>query len=333
MRAPLPVQLASVNRRNGFVSAATSAYISPPGKHRDTDRVVRSSPIHHNQVFIMRRTTRIACLLSISCLLCPACSDDEASGGSDAEIDDEGSDQPVQDSDADVDAAPVDGEDQPVQDADVDAAPDGDEDVLLTELPIRIPQTRQVPGVDWQGLTFYREYPDMDALCQFRYGDIDGLFYLQATPVSLNALQMPEFDDASTRGWVQNGGTVTEVDTVYNWGGRHHLDWFTLVYRDVGYRYSHSSIGSGVRTCGSPDCLIVCREGTSCESTDEVAEDGCYRPNPVDGVSAPAPSLPRDCVWINADGTVPPFEDRWDLPAESQRTPLPCSGDDGSMHW
>jgi hypothetical protein len=285
--------------------------------------------------FIMLRTI-FGCLVALTLgLPGVACSDDDTGGGGDTdainEVGDQGID-PLTDPDGEADPI-VDPEPDPQEDVEADGDEDPVEDaadawvsdVPLAELPIQVPEVHTFTCED--AGTDLVEITDPELVCQFQYGDIIGVAYVQATPVSLNPLCVPQFEAGAASIWVHERGVLTQVNGTYDWGGRHHNPYFTFEYQDLVFKYHSSSTGFGFHACAPPDCLIVCDDGTTCTSEDEAIEDGCQRE-----AGGPPPSIPMFCVEVNADGTVPPFVDLWTLP-ETTWGALPCRGDLGSILW
>jgi hypothetical protein len=131
--------------------------------------------------------------------------------------------------------------------------------------------------------------PDADWLCTFGQGETPAYVYVQATPVDVTCALAPTGIYEVTLAQISIDGVVTSLSgAAYDWGGGHHNDSLSFDYGEKTYKYYHSSIGFGFRSCQPMDCVNVYEPGTS---TPEV--EGC----------AADRSLPEVCVPIDEQGT------------------------------
>ena len=142
-----------------------------------------------------------------------------------------------------------------------------------------------------------------DFVCTLSHEGVEGHVYVQATPTDCQILMgaVPTTFDAN--GWLSVDGTLTSLEGLsYDHGGNHFNNTFEFTLAGKRYRYAHSSIGFGGRSCQPPDCLQVYGDdGTT------LLEDGCT----VDR------TLPVACVAVEAGGVVPELSDTF----------TPCPGD------
>jgi hypothetical protein len=159
----------------------------------------------------------------------------------------------------------------------------------------RRPETRQVTCSKYpsEASAKPQKLEDTDYICTFAYKDNTATLYFQNTVNSCIYIMsaQPRF---KSRGWITQGGQVTELsDVTYDWGGNHHNDSVDFKLGDRNFRYYHSSFGFGWRACQNLDCIqIVDKDGT-------VLEDGCE----------PTRSLPITCVQIDSKGKADELKD------------------------
>ncbi len=144
---------------------------------------------------------------------------------------------------------------------------------------------------------------DEDYVCTFVHGAVDGHVYVQATPTDCQQLMGAVPTSFEATGWLSIDGVTTPLEgLLYDHGGNHLNNTIEFVLEGSHYRFAHSSIGFGGRSCQPMDCLQVYRaDGTT------LVEDGCT----VDR------TLPVTCAAVEAAGVLPLLEDTF----------APCPGD------
>ncbi len=149
------------------------------------------------------------------------------------------------------------------------------------------------------------ELSDEDYVCTFVYDGVEGHVYVQATPTDCRVLMGAVPTTFDTAGWFSVDGQVTPLEgAAYDHGGNHFNNTIEFDYEGAHYRYAHSSIGFGGRSCQPPDCLQVFElDGTT------VVEDGCTTER----------TLPVVCAAIESGASVPSLEDTFER----------CPGDTG----
>ncbi|MBN2361761.1 MAG: hypothetical protein JXR83_20075 [Deltaproteobacteria bacterium] len=163
---------------------------------------------------------------------------------------------------------------------------------------IRVPQTRDVPWIDYGGSATTLPVLDVDYVCTLDYQTCHGFVYVQSHATTCEFGCETTVDGA----WISIGGSVSTVIASYNWGGNHANDSISVNHDDKVFKYYHSSFGWGWRACQPPDCTQVFQlDGIT------LIEDGCTM----------ARTLPQVCVRVNEYGSVPPLIDSFE----------PCDGD------
>jgi hypothetical protein len=149
------------------------------------------------------------------------------------------------------------------------------------------------------------DLPDADWLCTFHLEDRVAYVYAQATAIGVTCL-IGSFGNYEVElAQVSIDGVVsTLANAKYDWGGGHHNDSLSFDYEGKTYKYYHSSIGFGFRSCQPMDCLNVYEPGATAPEI-----EGCSK----------ARTLPEICVPIQAGGMHDPLVDTF------QR----CPGDTG----
>lgn len=144
---------------------------------------------------------------------------------------------------------------------------------------------------------------DEDFVCTFVHGAVDGHVYVQATPTDCQQLMGAVPTSFEATGWLSIDGVTTPLEgLLYDHGGNHLNNTIEFVLEGSHYRFAHSSIGFGGRSCQPMDCLQVYRaDGTT------LVEDGCT----VDR------TLPVVCAAVESAGVLPLLEDTF----------APCPGD------
>ncbi|MBI5542317.1 MAG: hypothetical protein HY901_00385 [Deltaproteobacteria bacterium] len=164
---------------------------------------------------------------------------------------------------------------------------------------LRVPQERTIPvgGGIGPGPVETTTAWDIDYVCTFKHGALDGFFYVQATPLENRMMGMGGGIVMQTEGgWLSFANVVTPAaGALYDYGGNHHNDSLEFDFQGKHYRYYHSSFGWGFRSCMPPDCLEVYQGAT-------LEEDGCRSGR----------TLPVVCVEVAHDGTVAPLVDEYE---------------------
>ena len=121
--------------------------------------------------------------------------------------------------------------------------------------------------------------------------------YAQATPVGVTCLIASFGVYEVGLAQISLDGVVSPLaDAAYDWGGGHHNDSLSFSYGGKTYKYYHSSIGFGFRSCQPMDCLNVYAPGTTTPET-----EGC----------GPKRTMPEVCVPIKPNGTHDPLTDKF----------------------
>jgi hypothetical protein len=137
--------------------------------------------------------------------------------------------------------------------------------------------------------------PDQDWLCTFSQGEQPAYVYVQATGVGVTCMVASFGNFEVGLAQISIDGVVSDLaDASYDWGGGHHNDSLSFTYEGKTYKYYHSSIGFGFRSCQPMDCVNVYAPGTT---TPEIEGCGSDR------------SLPEVCVLIDAQGNHEPLVD------------------------
>jgi hypothetical protein len=158
---------------------------------------------------------------------------------------------------------------------------------------IRQPQMHTVPLVTGMGEDSTTEMLDQDYVCTFLYPGSSGWVYIQDTPLKDNGMAGgPEY--RTDGAWTSFAEVVASVPALYNPGGNHRNDTITITSDGTVYRYGHSSMGWGGRTCRNADCLQVLDAPDG-----NITEDGC----------GTGRTLPVVCVDVQQDGTIGAFDD------------------------
>jgi hypothetical protein len=168
-------------------------------------------------------------------------------------------------------------------------------DVAQYGFDLRVPGTQSLECTAGEDLPpEVWDVEDMDYLCTFAYGGVEGHLYLQATPASCVIMwgPMAEYD---VQAWLEVDGTVTPLQAPgYDYGGNHHNDSLTFDLDGQHFKYYHSSFGWGWRSCQEPDCIqILDDDGFT------VLEDGCTTDR----------SLPIVCRLVGNDGHIKTLDD------------------------
>ncbi len=144
---------------------------------------------------------------------------------------------------------------------------------------------------------------DEDYICTFVHDAVEGHVYVQATPTDCMQLMGAVPTTFEATGWLSIDGVTTPLEELlYDHGGNHLNNTVEFALDGQHYRYAHSSIGFGGRSCQPMDCLQVFEaDGTT------LVEDGCT----VDR------TLPIVCAPVEAAGVLPLLEDTF----------APCPGD------
>jgi hypothetical protein len=139
------------------------------------------------------------------------------------------------------------------------------------------------------------EVPDADWLCTFHIEDRVAYVYAQATAIRVNCVLSPFGTYEVELAQISIDGVVSPLaNAKYDWGGGHHNDSLSFDYEGKTYKYYHSSIGFGFRSCQPMDCLNVYARGATTPET-----EGCSK----------ARALPEVCVPIEPGGTHDPLID------------------------
>jgi hypothetical protein len=159
----------------------------------------------------------------------------------------------------------------------------------------RLPETRQITCSKYPSEASKKPQAleDTDYLCTFAYKEQTATLYFRNTVDSCIYLMSPQ-PSFKSRGWIAEGGQVTELsDVAYDWGGNHHNDSVDFKLDGRIFRYYHSSFGFGWRACQNLDCIqIIDADGT-------IIEDGCD----------PTRLLPIACVQIDSKGKADELKD------------------------
>lgn len=173
---------------------------------------------------------------------------------------------------------------------------------------IRLPQSTTIncEGLP-EGYPTEYEFPQMDWICTFAYGEAQAKVYVQSDPSGCHAGMgaTPLFQTAGA--WVHSQGQTTDLTNAkYDWGAGHHNDSLEFDYLDKHFKYYHSSFGWGWRSCQSMDCLqVYSPDGKT------LLEDGCTMER----------TLPVVCRLVKANGTIGLLDDHF----------APCNGDPNYM--
>jgi hypothetical protein len=144
---------------------------------------------------------------------------------------------------------------------------------------------------------------DEDFVCTFAADSVEGIVYIQDTPTDCRMLMGAVPTTFDTTAWISVDGEVSELDgLLYDHGGNHFNNTFEFDYKDQHYRFAHSTIGFGGRSCQPPDCVQIFESDAT-----TLVEDGCTKER----------TLPVTCVQIEEAGVVPSLEDTF----------APCPGD------
>lgn len=161
---------------------------------------------------------------------------------------------------------------------------------------------------------FEGDFDQKDWICTFKYADMGGYVYVQASPTGCTP-HWGFYPDISVDSAViyVNGKYETLNDVIYDWGGNHHADTFRFSYDGKVFEYSRSSInGFAFRPCHEMDCLKVYEaDGTT------LIEDGCN----INGDDlSKVRQLPIVCRFANVDdGSFGDFTDNFELcPGDSR---------------
>ncbi len=191
------------------------------------------------------------------------------------------------------------------------------------EFDIRVPDQESLKcESDWEDYFLAQ----VDHLCRIDNDEMVADLYIQSSPTDCGEWGNPTYETDNV--WLRIDGDITSTTGEYEFGGRHHNDMISFLHEGSWHRLWHSSIGWGWRACTRPDCLVICEPDVDCvvDSTEGVAVDGCLR-----DAGDPPPALQVICVQVNADGTLPPFEDPWNTPdpyAQNGEMILPCLGEE-----
>lgn len=267
-------------------------------------------------------------LLALLALGAAACSetDDPADGDALSDGDDDRDVEILPDGDRDTAEPDPEPEESPEEEAE-EAAPEEEIEFGENEFPIRVPRM----SLECESLAFPAEFYDTDHYCTFTLGGTDYELYVQATPVECNQVKghhllIGPYPTMQARAWIRTGGVMTEVSATYDWGSSHHNDEIGFTYGACAATISHSSIGSGFRSCAPPDCLRINPSDASCVMA-QTETDGCDR----EILSGP-PALNALCGQIGINGDLPILLDPWSEQEEDELYPLlPCQGDTGPM--
>lgn len=121
--------------------------------------------------------------------------------------------------------------------------------------------------------------------------------YVQATPVDVTCAIASTGVYEVTLAQISIDGVVSPLeDAAYDWGGGHHNDSLSFTYAGKTYKYYHSSIGFGFRSCQPMDCMNVYAPETT---VPEIEGCGADR------------SLPEVCVPIDEQGAHEPLVDEF----------------------
>lgn len=162
---------------------------------------------------------------------------------------------------------------------------------------IRKPDSVSVSYEDDMGNAESEKFYQQDWICSFDYKGDKGFFYIQTTPVNAVAFMsvIPEFSTDKAEFYI-NGKKETIDDAVYEWGGNHHNDNISFLYKGNVYSFAHSSFGFGWRSCQEMDCLTVSDEDAN------VIEDGCTSER----------SIPVICRQVTGNKSYEAFEDTFE---------------------
>jgi hypothetical protein len=149
------------------------------------------------------------------------------------------------------------------------------------------------------------DLPDADWLCTFHLEDRVAYVYAQATAIGVTCVLASFGNYEVELAQISIDGVVSSLSNAkYDWGGGHHNDSLSFDYEGKTYKYYHSSIGFGFRSCQPMDCV-------------DVYEPGATAPE-IEGCST-ARALPEVCVPIEAGGMHDPLVDKF----------VRCPGDTG----
>ena len=244
------------------------------------------------------RYTLALLLLYIAFIITCGCDDNSGStqgdGGTDSDSDGDTDSDSDTDNDSDTDS-------DSDTDTDSDSDTDADSDTDIENqwgFPMRIPQTRTLSCEDWEGKISDWETDDTDWLCTFSHNSVEGVIYVQNTPVECFQMmsQQATYETQTAQIWI-DGNRSALKDVRYNWGGNHHNETLDFKYGDKKYRYSHSSYGWGWRDCQNMDCIQVLG------INNKVVEDGCTCDR----------TLPIVCTQIGLDGKFDELVDTFEV--------------------
>lgn len=149
------------------------------------------------------------------------------------------------------------------------------------------------------------DLPDADWLCTFHLEDRVAYVYAQATAIGVTCVLASFGNYEVELAQISIDGVVSSLaNAKYDWGGGHHNDSLSFDYEGKTYKYYHSSIGFGFRSCQPMDCLNVYEPGATAPEI-----EGCSK----------ARTLPEVCVPIEAGGMHDPLVDTF----------MRCPGDTG----
>jgi len=192
-----------------------------------------------------------------------------------------------------------------VSDADTDSNTDSDGDTdsggpIENEwgFAMRLPKARTLTCVDPDENEYSWETEDADWICTFEHAGVQGILYVQNTPVEClyASSEQAVYAGTSAQMWM-DGDLYTAHSPLYDWGGNHRNDFLDFQYQGVRFRYYHSSFGFGWRACQNMDCLQVLNEDLT------VVEDGCTCDR----------TLPAVCARVGTDGAFGELVDTFEV--------------------
>jgi hypothetical protein len=131
-------------------------------------------------------------------------------------------------------------------------------------------------------------YDDADHVCTFKYDDLDGYVYFQASATDCIQLMSIVGIYSVPGAWMSVGGVVTPLEQPeYDSGGNHHNDFLEFDMNGKRMKVFHSTFNVGWHACQPMDCLQVFEGG-------RLTEDGC---------AAKERLLPVVCQPVQPDGT------------------------------
>jgi len=190
----------------------------------------------------------------------------------------------------------------------------------MSDFPIRVPEARSVPIVGGVGTEVVL---DWDHVCRIDDGELQTDIYIQASGSYIDFEHGGQVIMEVVGAWCTHDDGVVPMPATYDLGGNHLVDRIQFELDGGVYVIWHSSFTATGRTCAPPDCVLSCQSDATfatCDPYGGFLVDGCDR----ETGSGPPP-IPVICVLVNADGTVPPLLDPWQMQTADPDYPiLPC---------